>query len=52
MNRRLTRRGTALLSTLGASLFALTTVATIRAQEPAKESGDAPVRKELDAISV
>jgi peroxiredoxin len=38
------------LSALGASLFALATVATIRAQEPAKESGDAPVRKELDAI--
>ena len=34
--------------TLGASLFALTTAAAIRAQEPAKESGDAPVRKELE----
>ncbi len=48
MNRCLARRRTALLSTLGASLFALTTAAAIRGQEPAKDPGDAPVRKELE----
>jgi peroxiredoxin len=48
MNRRPARRASTLLSTLGASLFALTTAAAIRGQEPAKESGDAPVRKELE----
>ena len=33
---------------LGASLFAFATAASVLAQEPAKESGAAPVRKELD----
>ncbi len=47
MNRRL-RPGTIPVLTLGASLFALTTAAAVRGQEPAKESGDAPVRKELE----
>ena len=50
MNRRPARRSPTLLLTLGASLFALATAAAIRAQEPAKEPGDAPVRKELEAF--
>ena len=48
MNRRPARRTSTLLSTLGASLCALTTAAAIRGQEAPKESGDAPVRKELE----
>jgi peroxiredoxin len=37
-----------ILSTLGATLFTLVTAATILAQEPAKDPGGAPVRKELE----
>jgi peroxiredoxin len=48
MNRRPTRRASTLLSTLGAALFALTTAGTIRAQESARDSDAAPVRKELE----
>ncbi len=44
MDRSVLHRASTLLLTLGASLFALTTAATIWAQEPEK----APVRKELD----
>jgi peroxiredoxin len=50
MNHRRTRRTTALLLTLHASLFALTTTATICAQETANDREDAPVRKELEAF--
>jgi peroxiredoxin len=50
MNRRTARRISTLLSTLGASLFALTTAAALRGQEPARDPGDAPVRKELEAF--
>ena len=48
MNRRSARHTTTLLLTLGASLFALATAATLRGQEPARDSEDAPVRKELE----
>ena len=48
MDCRLARRGTILLSTLAAPLFALTTAAVIRGQEPAKDAGHAAVRRELD----
>jgi peroxiredoxin len=50
MNFRPARRTSKILLTLGASVFALTAAATIGAQEPAKGSGDAPVRKELDEL--
>jgi peroxiredoxin len=50
MNRRTARRISTLLSTLGVSLFALTTAAALRGQEPARDPGDAPVRKELEAF--
>jgi peroxiredoxin len=40
----------ALVLTLGASLFGFTTAATIFAQDPAKGSSDAPVKKELDEL--
>jgi peroxiredoxin len=48
MKCRPARRTATLLLTLGASLFALMTAATIRAQEPARDSDAAPVRKELE----
>jgi peroxiredoxin len=42
-------RPIAMLSmTLGASLGLLATAASVRAQEPARDPGDAPVRKELE----
>ena len=50
MNHRPAHRTTAILSTLGASLFALTAATTMRAQEPARNPDDAPVRKELEAF--
>ncbi len=50
MNRRPARRISTLLPTLGVSLFALTTAAALRGQEPAKDPGDDPVRKELEAF--
>jgi peroxiredoxin len=50
MNRHPALRAPRILLALGASLFAFTIAATISAQEPAKGSGDAPVRKELDAL--
>jgi peroxiredoxin len=48
MNRHSVRRVVLFLSTLGASLFALASAETVRAQAPAGEASDAPVRKELD----
>jgi peroxiredoxin len=48
MNRSAAFRASAILSSLVASVFALTTAATIFAQGPANEADDAPVRKELD----
>ncbi len=48
MSRHPARRNSTLLLGLGASLFAVTTGALIRAQEPAKDSGRAPVREELE----
>jgi peroxiredoxin len=42
------RRGPTRLLTVGATCFVLTAAAVICAQEPAKDSADAPVRKELD----
>jgi peroxiredoxin len=42
------RRGPTRLLTAGATCFVLTAAAVICAQEPAKDSADAPVRKELD----
>jgi peroxiredoxin len=48
MNHRPIRLAEQLLLTLGASLFALTTVAALRAQGAAKGSDDAPVRRELE----
>lgn len=46
MNRHRDRRASTLCLTLGASLFALATAASI----PAREPGDAPVRKELEEV--
>ena len=48
MNRGVAFRAAAILSSLGASLFAFTTAAAIYAQGPANEADVAPVRKELD----
>ncbi len=48
MKRRPARRIAQILLTLAAPAFALTAAATLGAQESAKGSGDAPVRKELD----
>jgi peroxiredoxin len=48
MKRLPARRTSKIVLSLGASLLALTAAVTIRAQEPTKGSGDAPVRKELD----
>ena len=48
MNRSATRHTTTLLTTLAVSLFTLATAATLRAQEPARDADDAPVRKELE----
>ena len=48
MNRGVAFRASAILSSLGASLFAFTTAAAICAQGPANEADVAPVRKELD----
>ncbi|WP_165230535.1 peroxiredoxin-like family protein [Aquisphaera insulae] len=50
MSRRPARHVPLILSTLGASLVTLTTAATLLAQEPAKDAGNAPVRKELEAF--
>jgi peroxiredoxin len=48
MQRSAVRRTSAIVSSLGASLFAFTTAATICAQGPANDPDGAPVRKELD----
>ena len=48
MNRSAGHRTSTILSSLGASLFALMTGATICAQGPTNEPDGAPVRKELD----
>jgi peroxiredoxin len=50
MNRHPARQHSTLLLSLGALLIAITTAASIRAQEPAKESKSGPVRKELDEL--
>ena len=50
MNGHPARRTSAIVLTLGVSSFAFATAATILGQEPAKGSGDAPVRKELDEL--
>jgi peroxiredoxin len=50
MNRRTARSISRIVLTLGAPVLALAAAATIGAQEPAKGSGDAPVRKELEAF--
>src|SRR5262245_41115763 len=48
MDRRPARLAPTALLALAASFSAPATDATVRAQEPASESGEAPVRKELD----
>jgi peroxiredoxin len=48
MNRLPARRFSAFVLTLGLSLIALTTTASIGAQEAPKKPDDAPVRKELE----
>ncbi len=48
MYRSTVRRASAIVSSLGASLFALTTAVALCAQEPANEPDSAPVRKELN----
>lgn len=48
MDRRRFRPIAVLSTTLGVSLGLLATAASVRAQEPARDPGDAPVRKELE----
>jgi peroxiredoxin len=50
MINRLARRPSALVFALGVPFLAFSTVATTFGQEAAKETSDAPVRKELDEL--